>query len=41
MSSALKNLERIGQLKAEPPVYAELAGLLHSGRIRLHDATNG
>jgi hypothetical protein len=33
----LDNLVRIGQLKAEPPAEAELAGLLRSGMHRLDD----
>ena len=34
----LDNLARIGKLKAEPPAANELAGLLHSGNVRLTDA---
>lgn len=34
----LDNLVRIGKLKAEPPASSELAGLLHSGSVRLADA---
>lgn len=34
----LDNLVRIGQLKIEPPDATEIAGLLHSGRVRLADA---
>jgi len=34
----LDNLLRIGKLKAEPPAASELAGLLHSGIVRLADA---
>jgi hypothetical protein len=37
-SQALANLARIGQLKAEPPDTRELAGLLRSATVRLHDA---
>jgi hypothetical protein len=36
----LDNLVRTGQLKVEPPVQAELDGLIHSGRVRLGDAAN-
>lgn len=39
-SSPLDNLVRIGQLKIEPPAQAEIAGLIHSGRVRLKDAHN-
>lgn len=39
-SSPLDNLVRIGQLKIEPPAKAEIAGLIHSGRVRLKDAHN-
>lgn len=34
----LDNLVRIGQLKAEPPVDSEIAGLMRSGLSRLADA---
>jgi hypothetical protein len=34
----LDNLVRIGKLKAEPATAAEIAGLLHSGKVRLRDA---
>lgn len=34
----LDNLVRIGQLKTEPPVQAELDGLIRSGLVRLRDA---
>lgn len=34
----LDNLVRIGKLKAEPSATSELAGLLHSGSVRLADA---
>lgn len=36
----LENLVRIGQLKAEPASEDEIAGLLHSGTVRLTDAKN-
>lgn len=36
----LDNLVRVGKLKQEPPVAAELVGLLTSGRARLADAMN-
>lgn len=39
-SSPLDNLVRIGQLKIEPPAKAEIAGLIHSGQVRLKDAHN-
>ncbi len=38
--TALANLARIGQLKAEPPARAEFEGLLRSGQRRLQDAEN-
>lgn len=34
----LDNLVKAGQLKAEPPALAEIAGLLNSGRMKLRDA---
>lgn len=34
----LDNLVRIGKLKTEPPTQGELAGLVHSGMVRLTDA---
>jgi hypothetical protein len=34
----LENLVRAGQLKKEPHAAAEIAGLLKSGNLRLHDA---
>jgi hypothetical protein len=34
----LDNLAKIGQLKAEPATEEEIAGLLHSGTVRLVDA---
>lgn len=34
----LLNLVKTGALKAEPPDVRELAGLLHSGKVRLADA---
>ena len=34
----LDNLVRIGQLKAEPPIDSEIAGLMRSGISRLADA---
>lgn len=37
-SAALKNLARIGKLKAEPPDARERAGLLRSATVRLADA---
>jgi len=37
---SLDNLVRIGQLKVEPPVQAELDGLIRSGQVRLTDAAN-
>ncbi len=41
MSSAeLENLVRLGQLKREAPVAAEIRGLLRSGEARLTDAAN-
>ncbi|KQO19153.1 hypothetical protein [Acidovorax sp. Leaf78] len=41
MHPALENLSGPGkQLKAEPPDEAEIAGLLRTGRARLHDAHN-
>ena len=36
----LDNLVKIGQLKAEPATEEEIAGLLHSGTVRLVDAKN-
>lgn len=39
-SPELENLARVGQLKREPPVASELAGLLRSGESRLADAAN-
>ncbi len=39
-SSNLKNLVKIGQLKIEPMNRVELDGLIHSGRVRLKDASN-
>lgn len=36
----LKNLEKIGQLKAEPFDEDEFNGLIKSGKTRLHDACN-
>lgn len=39
-SSALDNLVRIGQLKAESPAQVELDGLIRSGQVRLKDAVN-
>ena len=36
----LDNLVRIGQLKAEPAIEEEIAGLLRSGTVRLADAKN-
>lgn len=39
-SSALDNLVRIGQLKAEPPAQTEIDGLIRSGLVRLKDAQN-
>lgn len=39
-SAELANLARIGKLAAEPGAAAEIAGLLASGRERLHDARN-
>lgn len=39
-SPQLDNLVRIGQLKAEPAVQAELDGLLRSGAARIRDAEN-
>jgi hypothetical protein len=36
----LDNLVRIGQLKAEPALEEEIAGLLRSGAVRLLDAKN-
>jgi hypothetical protein len=38
--SALDNLVRIGQLKAEPPAQSEIDGLIRSGLVRLKDAQN-
>lgn len=41
MTSPLENLAGVGNpLTAEPPDAAEIAGLLHSGRVRLTDAGN-
>jgi hypothetical protein len=40
MTSALENLVKTGQLKAEPPAKAEFEGLVHSGSVRLKDAGN-
>ncbi len=41
MTSPLENLAGVGKpLAAEPPDAAEIAGLLHSGRVRLNDAGN-
>jgi hypothetical protein len=41
MSEALNNLSGAGKpLQIEPPDADELAGLLHSGLARLHDARN-
>ncbi len=37
-SPQLANLARIGKLKAEAPDARELAGLLRSSKVRLHDA---
>jgi hypothetical protein len=39
-SPQLDNIVRIGQLKAEPVVQAELDGLLRSGAARIKDAEN-
>jgi hypothetical protein len=39
-SSELDNLVRVGQLKREPPVPSEIAGLRASGEKRLKDAAN-
>ena len=39
-SPELENLARRGLLKREPPVAAEIRGLLHSGEARLTDAAN-
>jgi len=36
----LKNLARVGQLKAEPPDQRELDGLVRSAKVRLADAKN-
>lgn len=36
----LDNLVRAGQLKAEPSSEQEVAGLISSGTVRLHDAGN-
>ena len=36
----LHNLTRVGQLKAEAGTQVEFDGLMHSGRVRLHDAKN-
>ncbi|WP_372778369.1 hypothetical protein [Litorivivens sp.] len=36
---ALDNLVKIGQLKKEPPDIDEFQGLVHSGKVRLHDAS--
>jgi hypothetical protein len=40
-SAELDNLVRIGSMKAEPAGEEELAGLWHSGRMRLADAMRG
>lgn len=41
MTSPLENLAGVGKpLATEPPDAAEIAGLLHSGRVRLTDAGN-
>jgi len=40
LTKQLKNLVRIGQLKAELPSSSEFNGLLRSGRARLVDAHN-
>ena len=41
MTSPLENLAGVGKpLAVEPPDAAEIAGLLHSGRVRLTDAGN-
>jgi hypothetical protein len=39
-SQQLDNLVRIGQLKAEPAVQAEIDGLMRSGAARIKDAEN-
>jgi len=39
-SAELENLVRIGKLRPEPPVAAELEGLRRSGEARLRDAAN-
>jgi len=39
-SAELENLVRVGQLKREPPVASEIAGLVRSGEARLADADN-
>jgi hypothetical protein len=39
-STPLDNLVKIGKLKLEPPVQAELDGLIRSGSVRLVDAAN-
>jgi hypothetical protein len=39
-SPHLDNLVRIGQLKAEPAVQAEIDGLMRSGAARIKDAEN-
>ena len=39
-SPELENLVRVGQLKREPAVAAEIRGLLRSGEARLADAAN-
>lgn len=36
----LNNLIKAGQLKPEPFEQAEFKGLLHSGKVRIHDALN-
>ena len=39
-SAELENLVRVGQLKREPSVASEIAGLVRSGEARLADADN-
>ncbi len=40
VNASLGNLATIGQLKVEPTTATELAGLVRSGKRRLHDARN-